>query len=203
MRHGRFITTALVATAAMAIGPAWALATAGTRTYDGRAFTLPPAARGWMAQADASTAWQPKFVGADFTASVAYRLDERLIEAFTAIYFEQGQGREMVGFGNSVVGGPETIDGGRISLPAGAVHEIQARDSSGKDSLIWYYYEVGGWRTTRGLAEQLLYGLRSLAGAPLSRVVALRATCATDCSAARENLKRFSADLDAALPPLH
>ena len=26
MRHGRFITTALVATAAMAIGPAWASA---------------------------------------------------------------------------------------------------------------------------------------------------------------------------------
>jgi hypothetical protein len=37
------------------------------------------------------------------------------------------------------------------------VHEIQARDSSGEDSLIWYYYEVGGWRSTRGLAEQLLY----------------------------------------------
>ena len=34
MRHGRFITTALVATAAMAIGPAWASAAPSPLTDD-------------------------------------------------------------------------------------------------------------------------------------------------------------------------
>ncbi len=45
MRHGRFITTALVATAAMAIGPAWASAAPSPLVDDSAADFAPAGAR--------------------------------------------------------------------------------------------------------------------------------------------------------------
>ena len=189
--------------AAAVSGPAWALLSIGGHAYDARAFALPTALKGWTAQPGVSADWQPRFGAADFTGAVTYRAPGRAVEAFTAIYFVQRQNKELVGFGNAVGGALQTTEVERIAQPAGAVAELKARDSAGRASLIWYYYEVEGWRTTRGLAEQLFYGVQSLAGAPLSRVVALRAQCAEDCSTARDDLVRLFAELDSAVPALH
>jgi hypothetical protein len=64
-------------------------------------------------------------------------------------------------------------------------------------SVIRYYYDIGGFRTDRGLAAQLWYGLTAIRREPGASVVASRAICAADCTAARALLDEFAASADA------
>jgi exosortase A len=199
LRPSRYVPLVL---AAVLLGPLWAWLTARAGMHDNRAFALPDEIGGSMAQRGAVSDWQPKFAGADFTEAVTYSKAGRSVEAFTAIYYEQRQGKELVGFGNAVNGALQVAGFGRISVPSGEFAEIEARNAAGEASLIWYYYDIEGWRTTRDLTGQLMYGLRSLAGAPLSRIIAYRMTCEDDCPAARVAMRTAAAELDLALPAL-
>jgi hypothetical protein len=49
---------------------------------------------------------------------------------------------------------------------------------------------------TSGIQEQLWYGIKSLTGTAVSRVIVLRADCAKDCSAARQSLLGFAEALE-------
>ncbi len=108
MRHGRFITTALVATAAMAIGPAWASAAPSPLTDD---------VQSDFAAAGAQTgtwAVEPGQVRLKL-GTVAENFDTALPSGWAATPWAAGQTGPNVGGNAAVSGGQLIVDGARVS----------------------------------------------------------------------------------------
>jgi hypothetical protein len=137
-------------------------------------------------------------VAADAVDLQDYRGDLQTVSAFAAVYVDQRQGKEMVGYANSVAGAADTaiVAAQRVQVAETSFNEILTRDPTGQEALVWYRYEVGGRHMTSGIQEQLWYGIKSLTGTAVSRVIALRADCAKDCSAARQSLRGFAEALE-------
>lgn len=190
--------------ALLAAAPLWAMATtrqpAGT-IADER-FALPAVSEEWTAIRGTPTEWQPRFAGADFIDAVTYRGQGHTIEAYTAVYLIQAQGKELVSYDNAVNGSLSLVRSGRGETPWGPMNEWLVTGSQGMDSLIWFRYEVDGLRTASGIASQLYYGINALMRAPVARVVALRTDCRPDCAAAQASLLEFSTVLGQAMSPL-
>lgn len=143
-------------------------------------------------------AWQPVFVGADLTDFGEYTAAGRRVSMYTAIYLSQVQGRELTGYSNSIAGkGAAVVADGRR---AGKVpmREMVMENHAGT-SVVRYFYRVDATTHDHDTLAAVSYGLQSLTHAPLSRVVAVRAACASDCNAARAALDDFMSAV-AALP---
>src|SRR3954469_20275221 len=113
MRHGRFITTALVATAAMAIGPAWASAAPSPLVDDTQADF---AAAGAQTAAWAVEPGQGRLK----LGSVAENFDGTTLPAgFESVGWANGQGGVVPTPGAATVsGGQLTVDGARFNTSA-------------------------------------------------------------------------------------
>jgi hypothetical protein len=108
MRHGRFITTALVATAAMAIGPAWASAAPSPLMDDTQAdFAAAGAQTGTWAV-------EPGQVRLKL-GTVAENFDTALPSGWAATPWPNGQTGPNVGGNAAVSGGQLIVDGARVS----------------------------------------------------------------------------------------
>jgi hypothetical protein len=104
MRHGRFITTALVATAAMAIGPAWASAAPSPLTDDVQA--------DFAAAGPQTGTWavEPGQVRLKL-GTVAENFDTGIPADYQASAWPDGQLGPQTGGNGSVAGGVLTVDG--------------------------------------------------------------------------------------------
>jgi exosortase A len=182
-----------LAGAALGLVPLWTLS-APQATAALPVSLLPQQVPGWSGPQSAVIAWNPVFNGLDKSERAAYVSPKgERVEIYVAAYRSQTQQKELVGYGNSLLGPGEgeLVTQTHIGVPHPM---IEAVAQAGRDqSVIHYYYEIGGSRTHREIAAQLSYGLRSLAGAPLSKIVAIRAACVPDCAAARTLLGRFDA----------
>ncbi len=108
MRHGRFITTALVATAAMAIGPAWASAAPSPLVDDAQSdFAAAGAQTGTWAVEPGSVRLK--------LGSVAENFDTALPSGWAATPWLNGQTGPNVDGNATVSGGQLTVDGARVS----------------------------------------------------------------------------------------
>jgi exosortase A len=142
-------------------------------------------ADGGVAQPAPTPGWTPVFPNADATFTGAFGEVELHIAGFAS----QGQGKELAGFSTSVLG--ETLH--RVRLPRGDVptpwNESAAFDENGRRWLLWSAYRMEDRWYRNPLGLQIEYGFRSLAGAPATAVVALRARCESDdCAGARRAL---------------
>jgi len=157
---------------------------------------------GWQSHAvtDAPAHWKPIFTAADAEDLRDYQGESQTVSAYTAVYVDQRQGKEMVAYTNSIAGAANTaiLSSDRVQLTSSAYGELSTRESSGQSALVWYRYEVGAHQMISGIGEQLWYGMHSLTGAPRSRVLVLRAGCASDCSVARRALQDFAEALEVA-----
>jgi exosortase A len=197
---GTLARGAAYAITAFALAPIWSsvsptVAAAGFESV----VLLPSKLNGWTGpQPEQENGWRPVFIGADRSQIGVYRNvhSGAIVEMFAAVYAKQAQGKELVGYGNSIAGADH--DGlQRDRIDAGwEVVELKAA-SDGRPWLIWYYYEVDGVRTATDRFAQIYYGLASLRSDPLSSVVALRTLCASDCAAERLHLKDFMFTLEA------
>lgn len=157
----------------------------------------------WLA-APASGDWIPVFPGADAESLVEFAAGDEVVTAYTATYLRQRQGRELVGHESRIEGraqGRFVRSSRRMAVvePAVEVNESEWSSAGGGRALFWWTYQIGGRRFTSPLAAQVWYGISSLAGPPVSSVVALRAACASDCDRARLVLEAFATE---ALPQL-
>jgi exosortase A len=178
--------------ACLLVAPVWLMADSNTFAVEKLPRLLPSSVEGWSAVETSRADWQPVFVGADLTQRQSYAKSTTTIEGFAALYADQHQGKELIGFNNSVAG--ETL---RVRRRAGADNwlEMEVTDARGDNWLLWYAYRLDERWYDRTLPLQLQYGVRSLMSAPLSAVVAFRTPCAgEDCSAARDTLREFTAD---------
>jgi len=143
--------------------------------------------------------WVPVFPGADAESLVEFSNDADIVSVYTATYLSQSQGRELIGHASRVQGTrPGRFERlsrrAAVNDPAVPVVEGVWLEFGGGRALLWWSYQVGDRRFARGLPAQLWYGVVSLWKPPVSSVVVLRASCASDCEAAREILGRFAAD---------
>ncbi|MEO8019984.1 MAG: exosortase A [Pseudomonadota bacterium] len=158
--------------------------------------TLPKSIPGWDASSGFSSPWNPVFAGADREASTEYaNAAGSRVQLFVASYATQRANKEMVTYGNALIG---PGDGSVISesgVASGVARELVVQGGQGR-SVIHFYYDVDGHRADRGIVAQFWYGLTSLRRQPGSSVVALRTACASDCDAARALLNEFSTSMD-------
>jgi hypothetical protein len=93
-----------VTLAALAFGPLWVAVTPSAPDAAAASAKLPSRVAGWQAHAvaDAPARWKPVFVAADAVDLQDYRGDLQTVSAFAAVYVDQRQGKEMVGYANSV-----------------------------------------------------------------------------------------------------
>jgi exosortase A len=190
---GQRTTGVLLALACVSVVPVWEIlnpVTAAPLPAPGA--MLPEAPAGWSRTVP-TLAWNPAFAGADSREQDEYvDAHGRHVTAFVAIYGLQRQGKELVAYGNSLLGQNEgaIVSGSRVDS-AGAVRELIVEHSD-RRSLIHFHYRVGDRRTARGIAAQLWYGLGTFRGPTASSVVALRTDCVPDCDAARRLLGEFA-----------
>lgn len=180
---------------ASALAPAWNLLVPVKAAPAPAPDRLLPSNPGQWQGPSAGFDWKPVFAGADIVRLGRYSSGERHVAMYMAVYLSQEPGRQLAGYGNSIAGAEaEPMSHSRV---AGIVPTIEAvvQDKSGT-AVIRYFYQVGDSVASRGAIAGLSYGLRSLIGAPLSRVVAMRSACVPDCEAARIALMDFTSAVD-------
>lgn len=176
-----------LALGALAFGPLWNLfVPVRAASLPSASEVLPRSVGSWRGPDDVpDTRWKPVFNGADQQRFGRYSDGARNVEVYVADYATQAQGRELVGYDNSVVGAvAETLSEARDPTGGPAI-DVTVRERDGSHSAIKYFYRVGGLRTARGTLAQLWYGVSSLVGAPRSSIVAMRAECRPDCAVAQ------------------
>lgn len=180
------------AIAVLAVGPAWGLVIRSAVPPPTNV-ALPAITAAWSGPVAGPVEWQPRFVGADSQESGSYRGVAGTVDVFVATYLRQAQGRELIGYDNSVIGpGPwQTLSTARLEWRGIPVNESLVSRDDGTEFLLWFTYGIGDRHFARGVATQLWYGLVSLGGVPDSRVVALRTECNPGCQDARATLNEF------------
>jgi hypothetical protein len=177
--------------AALCAAPAWGYLRSATRLSTSPAEPLPADSPRWTRSNVESHEWQPVFVGADREVNAVFSSGTERVETYGAVYLRQYQGKELVGYGNSVYGNGLTPQ--RDRQPSRAPWAAsRAIDRRGDSWLLWHAYRVDGDWQSRSLILQLNYALRSLFGSPQASVVILRARCeGQDCSGANAALENF------------
>lgn len=154
-----------------------------------QAHELPQSVPGWIASEPGLTPAAPKFVNVDREQSRRFAAADAAVDAFSAVYLQQLQGKELGNYGNRVLG--VDLRGREMARTDGGWLEIQAQDHSGERWLHWIRYRVGDAPATDTGRAQIAYGLASLLGNPVSSALVLRSRCLEDCVKARETLGRF------------
>jgi exosortase A len=192
-RLGLLRGTALVI-AAFAIGPLWnAVAPVRAAALPAAAALLPANPGEWIGpRAADGRRWHAVFAGADAQFDGEYASGGRTVQAFTAAYAWQAQGKELVGFENTLVEPGSMLVSGQPLAAGDRAVELIVANAAGKQSVLWYTYLIDGMQTGHALWAQVGYGIASLVNAPVSRVAALRSTCEPDCAAARSALRDFA-----------
>jgi hypothetical protein len=186
---------------ALALAPAWHLITDPERHSPAVPGAVLPVHPGdWAGPTRSHTGWRPVFEGADILDQGVYRQarksEDAGVEAFTAIYSWQRHGRKLGGYNNTVIGDLRLEESHRVLRSGRGYVELIVTDASHQQWLIWYSYSVGERRFTSTLQAQVWYGVGSLLNARISRVLALRAKCASDCNGARGLIGEFIDDTD-------
>jgi EpsI family protein len=191
----------VLAIVALAVGPLllWLSDSVDAAPPIARA-TLPSNPDGWETFPIAHTSWQPQYQSADSVISGEYRRGTQSVNVFVASYGSQAQGKELIGYDNSIAGEHAEVVSTRALTSNGPVREIEVRGPAQEHALIWYQYQIGSRSFSNDLSAQLQYGASSLLGPVTSRIVALRASCANDCVEARMLLEEFSTSWQGGTP---
>jgi exosortase A len=184
---------------ALSLGPTWSVLASNARMPLAPA-RLPASVSQWQAvpAADLSQ-WRPVYQGADLQDQVQYRSGDLRLTAYLAAYVTQRQGKELIGYGNSITGNlsAQVTATNQLESNALAVNEVVLTDIAGGRSVLHYYYRVGAHLTPGARTAQLLYGWQSLFSPPVAQVVAVYANCASDCAAEQDAALEFLAALPA------
>lgn len=147
------IAGAVAALAIAVVGPAYA----GVMLERGVARVTTPLAaptvgNGWEPVGRATTAWRPKFIGADAELMTSFRKSGARVHLYMAYYTHQRQGAELINFGNTFVD-PNWQRSGSGFTPvqiAGADEIVKSTRLLGRKNrrLVWELYWIGGHFTS-------------------------------------------------------
>lgn len=152
--------------------------------------------------------WQPVFANADEEFLVAYQsATSGEFSLYRAAYYRQHQGKELLGFGNTVAGdGFRVVEVREHDTSAGR-HQVSMREqillsTSGRERLVWSVFAVDGHADPMNLTSRLAYGIRALVRQPTVSVVAVSGDCDPDCDHARDLLQAAATAVLPALLPV-
>ena len=194
------IVAGMVAAIAVAgFFPAYAAYRTGEPSSAGSVqIAFPKAIGGWQRIPD-STDWNPKFAEADGQNTVRYRNGARWIDLYVAYYAYQGQGREVVAYGNRVYddGAWQWLRSGTASATIGQTDSTVAtmllRHKIGR-RVVWYSYWVDGRYTGNSIFAKLLQAKAEvLFGERRAGFVAIAADDGTDADTMRSFLAAIPA----------
>jgi exosortase/archaeosortase family protein len=176
----------LGALAALSLAPAWnALVPAVAASELAEGPLLPQDVSGWSGPHPASGVWNPSYPDSDRSELAEYERAGHRVTAFIAQYASQRQGKELIGYSNSITMGlPDDL---RRVVQMQSPHGPLARmdlGPEGSSSVLLYYYRIGPHRMVTGIFAQICFGVASLTSAPMSSIVAVRAACDPDCDTA-------------------
>jgi exosortase A len=190
--RGRMVAAAGLSVAALSLGPVWSLAGRGEALEP--AVQSPPLLAGWSGPGLYLSDWRPEFANPDEEFLVAYHSESAAdVVLYFAAYHSQHQGKELRGYGNSILGARYHSKETRrreVLVKAGVVplveHRVEGMDNG--EMLVWSLFTVDGKPDSMGLPGQLAYGIRSLLRSPTASVIGLAADCRPDCESARNAL---------------
>jgi EpsI family protein len=177
VRYGSILS----AVVALGLAPAWGMVQQISSDRHRATLPAPASIDGWALEPPPFD-WQPTFVGADREGLVHYEKGEQHVDFFVASYVTQEQGKELVGYGNSIFGDAEPR-ATRAQLTRDARGSFMRSTVTGIDGRRWVYwhaYVVGEAMTGQSLRAQLQYGFASLWRMPVSSIVAARSRCHVD-----------------------
>ncbi|HHO59737.1 MAG TPA: EpsI family protein, partial [Thiotrichales bacterium] len=195
---GHFLFAGIAVGVIVLAGPALlkAQALAGMAAEAGPVQLVPAQRIGnWRASGDEGLNWSPVFHGAT-TVSQAYRQDNQQVTCFIGYYPRQRQGEELINDLNSIANHDVWIGQyaheRKLTVAGIDRREQLLKTASGGKMLVWYYYNVAGYKTSsRYLAK--LYQVAGLLSGDASAYVVIAATpVVTGLPAARSVLADFS-----------
>jgi EpsI family protein len=164
---------------------------------------LPELAGGWDGPIPASEGWRPIYPHADRSELVEYRRGGRVATVFIAQYLQQRQGKELVGFDNTLLGRANAeASRRRVHTNRGEAVVLESGSGAGK-SLVAFYYLIGEERAASDLSAQLAYAAASFRGPVLSRIVAVRVQCGSECAVALSDATALLDEIDTVLAASH
>lgn len=154
---------------------------------------MPVGMGGWSGPAEScSMHWQPQFESADWQQQREYQHGRQTVCLYMASYLSQHQGKELIGYFQSVHDPDSDIVAARVREASGVtINELQLGSRRGVDRLVWYAYAIGDTSVRRDVEAQLTYAIGTLRGPLAASVYAVSAECAPDCATARESLAAF------------
>ena len=157
---------------------------------------LLPALENWRGPLPSTTSWHPSYLGNDRSQRGEYRRAGLVATVFMAEYDEQRQGKELVGYGNSLLAGlaGQMVSEQLVPAPPGEAVQLEVAGPAGHASLVTYFYEIGSTRRVNPLAAQLTYAVASLVRPERSRVIAVQVNCAADCATAAATARAWLED---------
>lgn len=189
----RLVQIAAAVLIGAALPPLWSAVIASTSEHPAPADIVLPAVPGWQRiPGDSGHAWQPHFAGADIIRMGRYRDGAgHQADLAIAVFARQGDGREIVGFGQGAVG-PDSGWAWADSVAAPPGGRADRIASSGSMREVVSFYRVGGILTGSDMRVKLETMKVRLAGGPRRAVAVL---ISADGEAPRLAIDAFLADL--------
>lgn len=173
----------------LAIAPLWNVLT--DREADSAESHELGGVSGWRATT-ADAVWYPISPEADVESIQRFDSGSAQVDVYVGTYLIQRQGKELGGFGSSILGDDLRPVAGAHAMNE-RWNEVRARDASGNEWLVRSSFRIDERWHVSALEAQLAYGVRSLFGSPVSSVVAMRSRCETTCDGASAALDGFAA----------
>jgi exosortase A len=187
------IRGAVAALLALSFGPVWSALAPDAVAQSERASSMPKV-NGWQGPIHGlHSEWSPIYEGADRQEQAEYRAADLRVQMFSAAYDEQRQGKELIGFRNTMLGDLADVSSSneRLHGPHGSFNQSILTTREGRQAVVLYYYQVGPHHTASASRAQLLYGWQSLFSIPISKAIGAHATCASNCESERAALLDF------------
>lgn len=189
------VATAVAAMMAAA-GPVYAAWTMSRGSDAATAALSPPIPSGWAKSETNSLAWAPNYVGANATVLQSYTdASGRTVELFIAVYDQQSEKHEVIGFGQGLIP-PEPAEGGWAwagsgTAPAGGISIQLNRGPVIREA--WQWYRVNGKLLGNPYAAKM-EGLKAklFGGDPQAATVVISAERTDPMTSAEPDLARFA-----------
>lgn len=210
--HGKFLFTA-IASALVLIPAVVPMALSGTvkKAADGWQPELFPVNEEWSGPLKHADFWQPAFNNPDIENSGVYVSEDlERIQAQFVGYRQQGQGKELVYYANSLYNPKEwqLLAETTTSMPENLVPGLHIANETvirnkrnGTTVLVWSWYELPEYRHHSRAVVKLMGALKKLSGDGRGALWAVAAQCngegEVDCDLQRTALKRFLGDVTA------
>ncbi len=164
----RFVAAAALVLVAMA--PAWSLAVSASAVRPLPSDIALPEVAGWTRVPASGRAWQPEFANADLFRTARYRDSRgREVDLAIAVYAQQSEGHELVGFGQGAAEG--WVWTANADSPLGG--RAERIGSHGLVREVLSFYRIGSVLTGSGVGVKLETMKARLFGGPQQTVAVL------------------------------